>query len=262
MFPRIDRTATAVGILLCLLIAHACGPAFADDNRARPAADALHVLIITGQGDHDWRGTVPFLRRILTDTGRFDVRVCEAPTGLTARTLAGFDVLVDDCGASTSDGETGKAVAGFVESGKGLVITRGALSSCMNAHAAHANSQAVQSDSSGTIPAYWPAVPSSGSPSRVHFLEVTIAQPGHPIGQGVQSEFKIADAVYRGMSVRPGAEVIATVLADAESGPNKTEPVLITSGHGKGRVLCTALGHDLAAMQETVFITTFARGTE
>ncbi len=64
------------------------------------------------------------------------------------------------------------------------------------------------------------------------------------------------------MTVRPGAEVIATVLADAESGGNKNVPVLIASGHGKGRVFCTALGHDLAAMQATAFITTFARGTE
>jgi len=262
VFPRIDRVVAAGGMAICLLVANRSGQAFADDNRARPASDALRVLIIAGQGDHDWRATVPFLRRILADTGRFDVRVCEAPAGLTARTLAGFDVLVDDCGASASDSDTGKAIAGFVESGKGLVVTHGALSFSKSMHAAYGDNQQTRSRSSGTVSGYWPAFPPGGSPPPVHFLEVKIAQPGHPIGQGVKSEFKIADGVYRGMTVRPGADVIATVLADAESAGEKAEPVLIASGHGNGRVFCTALGHDLAAMQETAFITTFARGTE
>lgn|SRR5581483_6503335 len=43
-----------------------------------PATQApkLQVLIITGQNgaSHDWRTTTPVLRKILEDTGRFEVR--------------------------------------------------------------------------------------------------------------------------------------------------------------------------------------------
>jgi type 1 glutamine amidotransferase len=262
MFSRIERVVAAGVIAICLPVANPSGRAFADDHRARPASDALRVLIVTGRGDHDWRATVPFLRLILTDTGCFDVRVCEAPAGLTAGTLAGFDVLVDDCGASASDSDTGKAIAGFVESGKGLVVTHGALSFFKSMHANSGDNHQTRSGSSGTVPGYWPAFPSGGSPPAVQFLEVKIAQPDHPIVQGIKSRFKIADAVYRGMTVRPKANVIATILAGAESGRDKDEPALIVSGHGLGRVFSSALGHDLAAMQETEFITTFARGTE
>ena len=56
----------------------------------------MRVLILTGEGEHAWRETTPVLRRILADTGRFDVKVCESANGLNAQTLAGFDVLVDN----------------------------------------------------------------------------------------------------------------------------------------------------------------------
>ncbi len=262
LFSRIDRVGTPVVTAFCLLAANPLGRANADDSAAQPASNVIRVLIITGQGDHDWRATVPFLRRILADTGRFDVRVCEAPTGLNSGTLAGFDVLVDDCAASAAKSDTGKAIAGFVESGKGMVITHGAVCCCKSIHTPDGDGQQVQSGSSGTVPGYWPALPSGGSLPPVNFWEFKIAQPEHPIAHGMNSKFKIADAVDCGATVRPGAEVIATVRADTESGDNKESPALLASGHGNGRVFFSALGHDLAAMQEPAFITAFARGTE
>jgi type 1 glutamine amidotransferase len=220
-------------------------------------------LIITGKGDHDWRVTVSFLRRVLVDTGRFDVRVSEAPDGLTTETLAPFDVLVDDCGASAADGDTGKAIGGFVQSGKGLVVTQGALRSCKSQRAKARDTAAAPTGfSSGPVPKGWPAFPTGASTSTVQFVEFKIAEAGHPIVQGCGGGLKIADAIYHGMAVRVGSAVIARALDGAESGDNVAEPVLIASNEGKGRVFCTALGHDLAAMQETPFITTFARGTE
>ena len=43
------------------------------------------ALIISGQNNHDWRTTTPQLRKLLSATGRFDVRVTEEPSGLTDR---------------------------------------------------------------------------------------------------------------------------------------------------------------------------------
>jgi type 1 glutamine amidotransferase len=245
------------------LFGSASGRGIAGDDPGRSAGAAVRVLIITGKGEHDWRATVPFMRRILADTGRFDVRVCEAPDGLTARTLAAFDVLVDDCGASASDGETEKAIGSFVQSGKGLVVTQGALRACKNKNAnARDNAATPSGFAFGPVPDCWPAFPGGQPPSSVHFLEFKIAQPGHPVVQGCRDGLKFADAVYRQLAVRVGSTVIASAQGGAEGGESSTEPVLIASDEGKGRVFCTALGHDLAAMQENPFITTFARGTE
>lgn len=263
MLSRIFCFARATGIAIGLLTGPVSQRAPADDHPAGAGRADLRVLIITGRGDHDWRSTVPFLRRVLDDSGRFDVRVSEAPRGLTTETLAGFDVLVDDCGASALAGESGKAIGGFVESGKGLVVTQGALSFCKSQHAPTRDGPDGSSGLSATsVPDFWPASASGHLAASVPFLEVKITEPGHPILQGCSGGLKIADAVFRGVVARPGSAVIATVRAGAESGWDKDEPSLIVSGYGKGRVFCTALGHDLAAMQEPQFITTFARGTE
>ena len=78
-------------------------------------------------------------------------------------------------------------------------------------------------------------------------------KPEHPIVKGMTGRFKIADRLYLGLTVAADADVIAKSSDDA---------VLFTFRFGKGRVFCTAMGHDLAAMQATEFITTFARGIE
>jgi uncharacterized protein len=64
---------------------------------AAAAADPVRVMILTGQSDysHPWQPTVPFMREILNNTGRFDVRVEEEVRGITSSTLAGYDALVD-----------------------------------------------------------------------------------------------------------------------------------------------------------------------
>src|SRR5512146_3600756 len=59
----------------------------------------LRALVLSGRNNHDWRTTTPLLRQLLVDSGRFDVRVVEEPDGITARTLAPYDVVVSDyCG--------------------------------------------------------------------------------------------------------------------------------------------------------------------
>src|SRR5208337_1685861 len=74
---------------------------------------------------------------------------------------------------------------------------------------------------------------------------------------------KIADAPPRGLVIQPGAEVLASARDEINSnGGSNDQPILFALQHGNGRVFCTALGHDLAAMHEPSFIATFARGTE
>ncbi|MDB5293519.1 MAG: hypothetical protein JWL69_4760 [Phycisphaerales bacterium] len=236
MFAMNHRTAIVYAIAPLLMAVSL----FGQTSEQPPATKALRVLIITGQGDHDWRAGVPFLRRILASTGRFDVRVCETPAGLTAKTIADFDVVVDDCAGPALGADTQKTICDFIASGKGLVVTHAAL---------------------GSIKADWPRFAgmvkgSAATNTRlapVDFVEVKLDKPEHPIVKGIAGPFKIADGLYRGLTVAADADVIASSNDDA---------VLFTFTFGKGRVFCTAMGHDLAGMQATDFITTFARGIE
>ncbi len=116
MFCRFDRAAIISGVIACVLVAIPGGRAAAESP--------LRVLILSGGGDHMGRATTPVLRRILADTGRFDVRVCEATAGLTARMVDDFDLLVDNGAGLVSGGETEKAVTQAVSAGKGLVAPR------------------------------------------------------------------------------------------------------------------------------------------
>jgi len=57
-----------------------------------------------------------------------------------------------------------------------------------------------------------------------------------------------------------------TVLATAHSDPNnkgtgRDEPMLMVLNYGRGRIFHTTMGHDVAALSEVGFITTFQQGT-
>src|SRR5262249_45365109 len=119
---RINR-AVALGVLAAWLLGgspfvRASGP----DQPSRP----LRALILSGEGPAGPNAATPALKGILADSGRFDVRVCESCEGLTGATLSPFDLVVVAAGLARG-GDTERAVAAFVASGKGLVIAQGAF---------------------------------------------------------------------------------------------------------------------------------------
>jgi type 1 glutamine amidotransferase len=233
MSSRIDLCKMACGVAACFILAGTPGRA--------EEGSRLQVLILSGAGGPGWRATTPVLRRILAATERFDVRVCESPVGLTAQTLEGFDLLVDNGAGLTPGDDTEKAVSGFVESGKGLVVARGALGS-------------------SAAPKFWPARVGTRANSRAGFLDVSIAQPEHPIVAGMRVRFRTADSMPHGLDARPDSETIATAI-DA-SGGGRAEPVIVASRFGNGRVVVVALGQDPSAMHEPQFVAMFARASE
>jgi type 1 glutamine amidotransferase len=247
--------AVAVG---CLLVAGSCGGILARDPTSRLPGAAVRVLILSGSGNHDWRATTPVLRRILEGTGRFDVRVAEFSSPLTARALLDFDVVVDDCGGTGPGTENAKVVAAFVAAGRGLVITHGALDSSSAAHGASPVGQLSRPDASRTDRGCWPRLRADNVHGAAYFLEVKLARPEHPIVRGMPGRFRTADAPYRGLVPTAQSEIMVA----PGDGSSADEPVLVASDYGKGRFFCTGLGHDVAAMQAKEFICTFARGTE
>ena len=86
----------------------------------------IQALILTGRDHHDWQATTPYLRKLLTDTGRFAVRVLEEPAGITTETLAKYDVVILHYNGPRWGAVAEKTVLGYVRSGKGAVAVHAA----------------------------------------------------------------------------------------------------------------------------------------
>ena len=94
-------------------------------------AQPIHVLIFSGQNNHDWKKTTPALQQILTRTGRFAVDVTERPDQCDATTLAKYDVVLSNWNTWGKGAVTNRIVAllDFVRGGKGFVVVHAGSSS-------------------------------------------------------------------------------------------------------------------------------------
>lgn len=259
-------------LIVLALAAFALGTlARAQQPASGPAKIA--VLIVTGQGTgHDWRGTTPVLRKILDDTGRFDVRVTEEFRGAGPETLAPYDVVVVNYPVFGRPNlgwgdRADNALLDYVRSGKGLVIYHFSL-------AAFDGWTEYEKMSAGN----WR--PNNGHHSARHDFTVEVKDADHPIMKGLKLSFpQQNDELYANLRWQPAGSyhVLATAYDDHErykasrtdarapqalEGAGANEPMLWTVDYGQGRVFVTALGHDAEAVQTPAFTTTFARGTE
>lgn len=229
----------------------------------------LRALIFSGRNNHDWRESTPFLRNLMVASGRFDVRVVEEPAGTTADTLRAYDVLVLDYNGPRWGAATEQAVEAFVRSGKGLVVLHGAayafhgLPVLGDRHVRTTILEAPWPEYARMIGSVWSLdEPRTGHGER-HSFRVRFTDREHPVARGMEPEFWATDELYHNMRMRPEARVLAVAYDDPKmGGTGKDEPVLWTVAYGKGRVFHSTLGHDLAAMFEPGFATTFLRGAE
>jgi uncharacterized protein len=243
-------------------------PIFAAAFAQTPApARKLQALIITGQNGHDWRATTPVLKKILEDSGRFEVRVTEEFRGAGAETLAPYDVVVlnyyDSNKPALRWGERAEtALVNYVRGGKGLVIY-------------HFSTAAFSgwTEFEKMCGANWR--PNFGHHSARHDFTVDIKDAAHPITRGLPASFpQASDELYANLKWQPEGSfhVLATAWDDHSlykpnekqpiPGKGLDQPMLWTVEYGTGRVFVTALGHDPDAMKMTGFTSTLARGTE
>ncbi|MFN7980965.1 MAG: ThuA domain-containing protein [Vicinamibacterales bacterium] len=259
--------------LIALCVSTLGGSAFAQQPPAAAAPPKLQVLIITGQQlAHDWKGTTPVLKKILEDTGKFEVRVTEEFRGAGPETLAPYDVVV----LNYSDGgrperrwgtRADTALVDYVKSGKGLVVY-------------HFTMQAFDGwkEFEQMAAANWR--PNQGHHSAPHDYTVKIVDTEHPITKGLKLEFtQTNDELYANLRWQPAGtyHVLATAYDDHAlyaasrtdarapqplEGAGANENMLWTVDFGQGRVFTTALGHVAPNLSTPAFSVTFARGVE
>ena len=208
------------------------------------------------------------MQGILNNTGRFDVKLEEEVAGITAATLANYDVLVDYYYGPRWPPVTEKAVEDFIRSGKGMIgihgVTYGpffgqAGGSATEPRRLEGEPWAAFADMLGMT---W-QLDNIGHATR-HVFAVEWVDRDHPISRGLPPTFVANDELYHKIDLKPNAHVLASAYDDpnVKGGTGKVEPVIWTVPYGQGRVVMMVLGHDLLAMSQPGFMDVFARATE
>jgi type 1 glutamine amidotransferase len=253
---------------------------------APEAAAPIRVMLLDGESGgpyHDWQRTTPVLRKMLEETGLFEVTVVTAPAGGAdfgafrpdfARVQA--VVMNYDAPDERWPSDLKSRFEEYVRGGGGLVVVHAADNAFAGWPAFNemigVGGWRGRTEQAGP---YWfyrggklvsdTAPGRAGSHGKRVPFQVTVREPNHPITKGLPTIWMHqGDELYARMR-GPGRNmtVLATAYSDpANAGTGNDEPQLLVLAYGKGRVFHTTMGHDVNALSSTDFVVTLQRGTE
>ena len=250
------------------------------------AASPIRVMLLDGEqagAYHAWQETTPYLKRMLEDTGLFQVDVVTAPPrngdfSAFKPDWSKYQVIVSNYDAP-DDRWSDALKASFEEyirNGGGLVSVHAADNAFANWKEYNlmigVGGWRGRNEKSGPhfyfdkgklVPDTTPGMAGSHG-ARLPF-KVVDQVTDHPITKGLPKEWMhVGDELYANLR-GPGENmtVLATATSDsANHGTGHDEPILMVLSYGKGRIFHTVMGHDLAALNCVGFMTTYQRGTE
>lgn len=211
----------------------------------------IRTLIITGcdVGAHPWRKTTPAIRKVLEDTKKFEVFVCEDPAILESKeALEKYSLIVQNYlnfRVPTISDKAKENLASFVKGGKGFVAFH--LSSA---------SFGEWGEFHKMVGRYW-VMGKSGHGPRATFTS-NIVDKEHPITKGM-SDFETDDELYAKLLGDGPIHLLVSAYSDWSK---KVEPLVFTVSYGKGRVYHHCYGHDANAVLHPPVAKLMARGAE
>jgi type 1 glutamine amidotransferase len=267
---NLKRTIILSGIALCATASPFLGAQSpAAQTPTTPAK--IRVLILSGSSDyaHPWLTTTIYLQQALMNTGRFDAKIEEEVPGITAATLANYDVLLNYYQGPRWGDATEHAVDDFLKSGKGMFAMHASLFGPLYGQIVERGG--FRMGAGEPWPQYadmlgenWPVEDHTHARRRV--FTVQWVDRDSPISKGLPSAFMADDELYRKITLKPNAHVLATAYDDPniprDGGTGKMEPMVWTVPYGQGRVVVTTLGHDLLSISQPGFTDLLVRGIE
>lgn len=244
------------------------------------------VMLLDGESGgpyHKWQLTTPLIKKVLEETGRFEVTVVTAPaaTGVLEDFRPDFGsykavVFNYDAPDERWPAPLRTAFEQYVSGGGGVVIVH-AADNAFSGWKAFNDMIGVGGWRGRTVVSgpYWyykddklvtdPSEGPGASHGRRTPYLVKTRVADHPVMRGLPPMWMHqGDELYAHLR-GPGTNmtILATAFADpANNGTGRDEPVLMASSFGKGRIFHTVMGHDVVAMSCVGFVTTLQRATE
>ena len=215
------------------------------------AKKPIRTLIITGcdVASHRWRETTPAIRKILEETEKFDVFVCEDPAILESKqALDKYSLIVlnyFNFRVPTISDRAKNNLAAYVRGGKGFVTL----------HLASASFS--EWDEFHKMIGRWWIMGKSGHGPRGKYT-ANIVDKEHPITKGM-SDFEADDELYAKLLGEGPIHVLVSAYSDWSK---KVAPLAFTVSYGKGRVYHHCFGHDVKAVVNPRVAELLARGAE
>jgi len=251
-----------------------------------PSGTPIRALILDGQSGgpyHAWQKTTPMLKKMLEETGVFQVEIATSPPAggdfsTFNPSFNRYQVVVSNYDAADGQWspELQTSFERYIEEGGGLVVVH-AADNAFPGWAAYNQMIGIggwrnRDEKAGPRWYYRDGrlvSDASPGPAGRHGkptpFPIVIRDDSHPITRGLPRVWMHAtDELYNSLR-GPGQKMhlLATAYSDpANNGTGRDEPMLLVLSYGRGRIFHTIMGHDVAAMSCVGFITTFQRGTE